>query len=140
MGDDGSPHGGDDAHHARASLTPDAEARLAALEAVCNAIAHPARRQILLTVHLRGTMTAGDIAGRFAHAWPTTTRHLQVLETAGLLRHTRLGRNRVYDLDHGRLDLLREWIAWFEGVPRQSDRSAHVANPVVTSTKKGSRP
>ena len=37
-------------------------------------------------------MTAGEIAAIFPHAWQTTTRHLQVLETAGLIRHERQGR------------------------------------------------
>ncbi|HEU0032121.1 MAG TPA: metalloregulator ArsR/SmtB family transcription factor [Kofleriaceae bacterium] len=92
----------------------DAKAKLEALDAVCNAIAHPARRQILLTVHMRGTMTAGDIAGRFAHAWPTTTRHLRVLEDAGLIKQEKQGRNRVYQVDHERLSLVREWLGWFE--------------------------
>ena len=91
----------------------DAKAKLEALDAVCSAIAHPARRQILLTVHLRGTMTAGDIAGRFAHAWPTTTRHLKVLEEAGLVTQRREGRSRVYAVDQERLALIEEWLAWF---------------------------
>jgi len=91
----------------------DAKERLEALEAVCSAIAHAARRQILLTVHLRGAMTAGDIAGRFAHAWPTTTRHLGVLVDAGLLVMERQGRNRVYHVDFERLALLEEWLGWF---------------------------
>lgn len=48
------------------------------------ALAHPARRQILLTLHFcGGEATAGYIAQRFAHAWPTTTRHLRGLEDAG---------------------------------------------------------
>lgn len=81
---------------------------------MCSAIAHPARRQILLTVHLRGTMTAGEIAGRFAHAWPTTTRHLGVLVDAGLLDHERRGRNHVYTVNRARLDLLKDWLGWFE--------------------------
>jgi DNA-binding transcriptional ArsR family regulator len=93
--------------------TLDAKAKLEALDAVCSAVAHPARRQILLTVHLRGTMTAGDIAGRFAHACPTTTRHLRVLEQAGLVTQRREGRHRVYAVDHARLGLLTEWLAWF---------------------------
>jgi DNA-binding transcriptional ArsR family regulator len=58
-------------------------------------------------------MTAGEIAGRFAHAWPTTTRHLRVLEEAGLLRHEKVGRTRVYRLDRERLEVLNEWLAWF---------------------------
>jgi len=84
---------------------------------VCAAIAHPARRQILLTVHMRGEMTAGDIAARFAHAWPTTTRHLRVLEDAGLIKQERQGRNRVYRVDHTQLRLLEEWLAWFHRDP-----------------------
>jgi DNA-binding transcriptional ArsR family regulator len=95
--------------------------KLAALDAVCTAIAHPARRQILLTVHLRGSMTAGDIAGRFAHAWPTTTRHLGVLVDAGLLVAERSGRNRLYTVDRARLDLLKEWLVWFDPRDAKTD-------------------
>jgi len=95
--------------------------RLAALDAVVDALAHPARRQILLTVHFRGgEMTAGDIAGRFAHSWPTTTRHLRVLEDAGLLRHEKQGRTRLYRLDRERLAVLTEWLAWFDRPPEES--------------------
>lgn len=89
-------------------------AKLRALDEVVTAIAHPARRQILLTLHFRGgSATAGELAARFEHAWPTTTRHLRVLEDAGLLRHERRGRTRVYTLDRERLGLVTEWLGWF---------------------------
>ncbi|MBK7398467.1 MAG: helix-turn-helix transcriptional regulator [Myxococcales bacterium] len=89
-------------------------AKLRALDEVVDAIAHPARRQILLTLHFRGgSATAGELAARFEHAWPTTTRHLRVLEDAGLLRHERRGRTRVYTLDRERLGLVTEWLGWF---------------------------
>ncbi len=88
--------------------------KLAALDVVVSAIAHPARRQILLTLHFRGgTATAGELAGRFEHAWPTTTRHLRVLEDAGLLAHEKVGRTRMYRLDRERLALVTEWLGWF---------------------------
>ena len=89
------------------------EERLAALDAVVNALAHPARRQILMTVYFRKEMAAGDIAGRFSHAWPTTTRHLKVLEAAGLVVSEKRGRGVVYRVDHQRLAVLEEWLAWF---------------------------
>jgi DNA-binding transcriptional ArsR family regulator len=93
----------------------DARARLEALDAVVTGLAHPARRQILMTIHFRGgSMTAGDIAGRFAHAWPTTTRHLRVLEEAGLIHHEKRGRTRVYRIDRRRLALVRDWLGWFD--------------------------
>ena len=80
------------------------------------ALAHPARRQILLTLHLRGGVaTAGEIAARFEHRWPTTTRHLRVLEDAGLLQQEKRGPTRVYSLDKKRLALVSEWLAWFDG-------------------------
>jgi DNA-binding transcriptional ArsR family regulator len=79
------------------------------------ALAHPARRQILLTIHFRGgEMSAGDIAGRFGHAWPTTTRHLRVLQAAGLLTQEKRGRTRMYRLERAQLEIATEWLSWFE--------------------------
>jgi DNA-binding transcriptional ArsR family regulator len=67
-----------------------------------------------LTIHFRGAATAGEVACRFDHKWPTTTRHLRVLENAGLLRHERRGRTRVYTVDKTRLALVSKWLGWFE--------------------------
>jgi DNA-binding transcriptional ArsR family regulator len=53
-----------------------------------------------VTLHARGgTMTAGELADRFSHSWSTTTRHLQRLETAGLVSVERRGRERRYTLE-----------------------------------------
>jgi DNA-binding transcriptional ArsR family regulator len=114
VGADGSGARGTDDLRGRAALTEEAGDKLAALDAVVAALAHPARRQILLTIHFRGAATAGEIAARFAHKWPTTTRHLRVLEDAGLVHQERRGRTRVYTVDKTRLTLVSEWLAWFE--------------------------
>jgi DNA-binding transcriptional ArsR family regulator len=83
-------------------------------EAIFTALSHPARRRILHTLNFEGgSMSAGDIAAMFAHAWPTTTRHLQVLESAGLVVAEQQGRARIYRIDKKRLELAREWISWF---------------------------
>lgn len=99
------------------------KARLDAYEMVFTALAHPVRRRILITLQFQGgSMTAGEIASLFDHAWPTTTGHVQALESAGLLRHDRQGRTRVYHLDRRRLELVRDWLAWFSTdahIPRQ---------------------
>lgn len=93
----------------------DLEDRLAVLDRVVSAIAHPARRQILLTIHfLGGEATAGRIASRFSCRWPTVTRHLRVLEDSGLLRHEKRGRSRLYRIDRALLGLVRDWLVWFE--------------------------
>ena len=83
-------------------------------EAVFTALAHPTRRRILMTLNFEGgSMTAGEIAGLFEQAWPTTTRHMRVLEAAGLIHHERQGRSRIYRIDLHRLEIARDWIAWF---------------------------
>ena len=90
------------------------KARLDAYEAVFTALAHPARRRILHTLNFEGgEMTAGEIAAMFAHAWPTTTRHLHVLEEAGLVVSEQQGRARIYRIEKKRLALARAWISWF---------------------------
>lgn len=93
-----------------------AEQELDELEAVFAALAHASRRHILLVLHYRGgEMTAGDIADRFACSWPTTSRHLRILEAAGLVRVEKRGRERIYRLDRERLRGTTErWLAAFD--------------------------
>jgi DNA-binding transcriptional ArsR family regulator len=104
-------------------MSSTAEQRLAEIDKVFSALAHPSRRQILLVLHFRGgEMTAGEIAGRFECTWPTTTRHLRQLEEAGLVRVEKRGRERVYRLDAAALsrvtsDWLRSFSVEREGGP-----------------------
>lgn len=42
------------------------------------------------------------------------TRHLRVLERAGLVHFERQGRRRVYRVEHARLGLVTEWLSWFD--------------------------
>ena len=96
-----------------------AERDLAQIDAVFSALAHPSRRHVLLVLHFRGgEMTAGDIAGRFACSWPTTTRHLKILQQAGLVRVEKRGRERVYRVDRELLMRVASgWLDVFSGRP-----------------------
>jgi len=73
-----------------------------------------ARRQILLILHFRGDrMTAGEIADRFSCSWPTTSRHLRKLESAGLVAVERSGREWIYRLNRERFRIAGDWLGWF---------------------------
>jgi DNA-binding transcriptional ArsR family regulator len=93
-------------------------------ETVFHALAHMQRRQILLVLRFRGgAMTAGEIAERFSCSWPTTTRHLKILEGAKLLRVTKQGRERVYKLDLPKLRVtVGKWLGWFDDVEPTTGR------------------
>lgn len=86
------------------------------IDVVFRALAHEQRRHILVVLAARGgEMTAGDIAARFACAWPTTSRHLRQLEDAGLVRVRQNGREWLYELAQDRLDgIAGKWIDWFK--------------------------
>jgi DNA-binding transcriptional ArsR family regulator len=86
------------------------------LDLVFGALAHRSRRTILSILAARGgEMTSGAIASRFDCSWPTTTRHLRVLEEAGLVRVELQGRERVYRLDTNRLaKVAGSWLARFD--------------------------
>jgi DNA-binding transcriptional ArsR family regulator len=81
---------------------------------VFSALAHPARRQILLAVHYRGSCNAGDIARRFECSWPTTSRHLATLVKCDLLHVSRHGRERVYSSNAALVHaVLTKWADYF---------------------------
>jgi DNA-binding transcriptional ArsR family regulator len=69
-----------------------------------------------MVLHARGgSMTSRDIAARFDCSWPTTTRHLRILEEARLVRVERRGRERIYLLDVDRLvSVAGGWVLRFE--------------------------
>jgi DNA-binding transcriptional ArsR family regulator len=112
--------------------TSSAERELADVEEVFAALAHASRRHILLVLRFRGgAMTAGEIADRFSCSWPTTTRHLQVLEEAGLVQVEQRGRERVYRLAAERLlAVTTSWLRWFRAEqrspPPEAARRRHV--------------
>jgi DNA-binding transcriptional ArsR family regulator len=98
---------------------PNSEKRLEELDRIVSALAHASRRHILLVIRFRGgSMTAGEINDRFHHTWPTTSRHLRVLEEAGLIACEKKGRVRTYRVRFEKLDVIKKWLDWFEDFPR----------------------
>src|SRR6266511_1043842 len=74
------------------------------IDVVFDALAHETRRHVLLLLsHLGGELPSGYLAKRFQHSWPTTTRHLGVLEKAGLIEVRREGRGSHYRINRERL-------------------------------------
>ena len=113
-----------------------AQERLEELDTTLAALAHESRRHILLVVWFRGgSMSAGDIAARFSCTWPTTSRHLRVLEAACLLELQKQGRSRVYRVDKRKLQLVHEWLQWFEDSPDQTNDTKSRKPPKLISVK-----
>jgi len=65
----------------------------ASLDAVFAALADPTRRRIVARL-ASGTARVGELAAPFAMSLPAVSKHLSVLERAGLLRRQREGRTQ----------------------------------------------
>jgi DNA-binding transcriptional ArsR family regulator len=80
------------------------------------ALAHEARRQMLILLgQSGGELPSGYLAARFAHSWPTTSRHLKVLEEAGLVEVRRQRRSSNYRLNRERLNsIVTGWLSHLE--------------------------
>ncbi|PYK76431.1 MAG: transcriptional regulator [Verrucomicrobia bacterium] len=79
------------------------------LDAVFAALADPTRRRIL--AHLaRGDRRVTDLARPHAMSLPAVSKHLRVLEKAGLLRRRRYGRVHEMQLDAKPLQQAAKWV------------------------------
>ena len=73
------------------------------------ALADPTRRQIL--AHLsRGDRCVTDLARPYAISLPAISKHLRVLEKAGLLRRRRYGRVHEIQLEAKPLKQAAQWV------------------------------
>ncbi|MBM3554639.1 MAG: winged helix-turn-helix transcriptional regulator [Alphaproteobacteria bacterium] len=73
------------------------------------ALADPIRRGLI--AHLaKGPATAGELAAPHSVTLPAISRHLRVLERAGLIRRRRSGRHHRFRLDFKPIDEGRAWI------------------------------
>jgi DNA-binding transcriptional ArsR family regulator len=74
------------------------------------ALAHPIRRGIVERL-AHGPATIGDATGGFGVSKPTISRHVKVLEEAGVVVRTIDGRTHRLGLD---LDALGEAVGWID--------------------------
>ena len=80
------------------------------LDQVYGAIADPTRRAIL-TLLAAGDENVGGLAGRFPMSFNAVSKHVKVLERAGLVRRRVQGREHMLRLEAGPL---REAWRWLE--------------------------
>lgn len=79
------------------------------LDRVYFALADPTRRAIVERLGA-GEATVAELRVPFAMSAPAVSKHLHVLETAGLVERRRAGRHRVCRLRHHHLRQARDWL------------------------------
>jgi DNA-binding transcriptional ArsR family regulator len=95
------------------------------LSATLSAIADPTRRAILTRL-ARGDATVTELAGPFDMTLPAISKHLKVLERAGLITRRRAAQSRPCHLRAEPLQEAADWIGryrefWEERFDRMAD-------------------
>jgi DNA-binding transcriptional ArsR family regulator len=81
------------------------------LDHVFGALADPTRRAMVAELARHPSRTAGELAAPHAISLPAVSKHLLVLERAGLIRRERQGRHQICSLQP---QALRDAAAWLE--------------------------
>jgi DNA-binding transcriptional ArsR family regulator len=79
------------------------------LDAAFTALADPTRRAIIARL-ADGEASVLELTGRFPMSQPAISKHLRVLETAGLISRRREAQRRPCRLEPGRLKDLADWV------------------------------
>lgn len=89
------------------------------LSATFAALADPTRRAILTRL-MEGERPVKELAEPFAMTLPAITKHLKVLEKAGLIRRSREAQWRPCRLEAGPLKEVHDWIEHYRRFWEQS--------------------
>lgn len=74
------------------------------------ALSDPTRREILNLLK-KGSMTAGEIVGRFDTTGATISHHLNILRQAGLIEDHKAGKYIYYELN---TTVFQEVLSWLQ--------------------------
>lgn len=102
------------------------------LDAAFTALADPVRRALIARLS-RGPATVNDLAEPFSITKQAVSRHIQVLEAAGLITRSRNGQQRPCHLDPARLEALTGWIDQYRII---AERQFRRLDEVLTTIKK----
>ena len=84
------------------------------LQQTLRALADPIRREILNLLR-EGKRSAGEIVEKFPVTGASISRHLSVLKEADLIRDTRVGKYRFYEINTSVLEDVMLWINELKG-------------------------
>ncbi|MFD9307203.1 ArsR/SmtB family transcription factor [Streptomyces sp. NPDC060048] len=82
-----------------------------AVDDVLSALADPTRRKLLDLLAARGEVTATTLAEDLPVSRQAVVKHLAVLDAAGLVRGSRVGREVRYTVRPAALDTTARWMA-----------------------------
>jgi DNA-binding transcriptional ArsR family regulator len=89
------------------------EQHSAALDSVFHALADPTRRAMLRSL-ASGERPIGELAAPFRMSFAAASKHVKVLESAGLVRRKVVGRRHLCRIEASPLAAAERWLRYYE--------------------------
>src|SRR3546814_13069796 len=86
----------------------------ASRDAIFHALSDPTRRVMLRSLAL-GARTIGELAAPFSMYFAAASKHVRVLERAGLVNRRKSGRSSICRLEPASLRVADQWLSFYEG-------------------------
>ena len=86
------------------------------LSVLLRAISDGTRRALITRLCQQGPTRVTDLANHYAMSLNAISKHIKVLENAGLAKRTTLGRVHLIEADMNRVDLLSDWFASLKSI------------------------
>lgn len=84
------------------------------LNAVFHALADPSRRRVVELLRVSGELKVGDVAATFKMSLNGVSKHLKVLEAAGLVSRRVEGRSHWLSVEWPALQQPYEWLHFYQ--------------------------
>jgi DNA-binding transcriptional ArsR family regulator len=102
------------------------------LSEMLKAVSDPTRRSILTLLVQQGPMRVTDLANHYEISLNAVSKHIKVLESAGLLLRKTIGRVHLIEAN---LDPVKEIEGWFESLRSIWDLRLYKLEKVLKETK-----
>lgn len=80
------------------------------LTALLKAVSDPTRRALLTQLCQQGASRVTDLANHYDMSLNAISKHIKVLETAGLVKRELLGRSHWIKADLGQTEVMADWL------------------------------
>ncbi len=86
------------------------------LSRLLKAVSDTTRRALLTQLCQQGASRVTDLADHYAMSLNAISKHIKVLENAGLVKRTTVGRTHLIEADLGQVDLMSNWFASLQSI------------------------
>ena len=106
------------------------------IAAICKALGHPTRMEIMTLLWKKNNRTCGEIVSQIPLAQSTISKHLLELKKADLLNVKNIGKKTIYSIEVEKIQILKKYLTNYLSNKLLSKEAEIAILPVTTKITK----